>query len=70
MTYDIIIPIITITNILLIKMKTQDNRLHTVHQLDSIYYGQLNSSYQKDSFGIQQTFEFDTYMGYWKNNKT
>lgn len=51
-------------------MKTQDNRLHTVHQLDSIYYGQLNSSYQKDSFGIQQTFEFDTYMGYWKNNKT
>jgi hypothetical protein len=38
--------------------------------IDSIYYGQLNSSYQRDGFGIQQTFSFDTYIGYWHNNKT
>lgn len=37
--------------------------------IDSIYLGQLNNSYQKDGFGIQQTFEFDTYIGYWKSNK-
>jgi hypothetical protein len=44
--------------------------LQTVHQLDSIYYGQLNNSYQKDGFGVLQTFEFDMYLGYWRNNKT
>ncbi len=50
-------------------MKTRSYGLHTIHQLDSIYNGQLNNSYQKDGFGLQQTFNFDTYIGYWKNNK-
>lgn len=41
-----------------------------MHQLDSIYYGKVNNSYQKDGFGILQTLDFDTYLGYWRNNKT
>lgn len=51
-------------------MNPDKHRLHTVHQLDSIYMGQMNSSYQKDGFGIQQTFDFNTYIGHWHNNKT
>lgn len=43
--------------------------MHIIHFIDSIYFGQLNNSYQKDGFGIQQTCNFDTYIGYWKNNK-
>lgn len=37
-------------------MKAHENRMHIIHLIDSIYLGQLNSSYQKDGFGIQQTF--------------
>lgn len=37
-------------------MKVHESKLHQIHQIDSIYLGQLNSSYQKDGFGIQQTF--------------
>lgn len=45
------------TLILIIKnMKVHESKLHQIHQIDSIYLGQLNSSYQKDGFGIQQTF--------------
>jgi hypothetical protein len=33
-------------------MKTRSYGLHTIHQLDSIYNGQLNNSYQKDGFGL------------------
>lgn len=49
--------------------KQFSSHLHTIHLLDCIYMGQMNNSYQKDGFGIQQAFSFDTYIGYWKNNK-
>ena len=49
-------------------MKRED-KVHVIHQIDSTYLGQLNTSYQKDGFGIQQTFNFDTYIGTWKCNK-
>lgn len=41
----------------------------TIHQLDCIYYGEINKSYQREGFGILQTIEFDTYFGFWKNGK-
>lgn len=44
-------------------------KYHTMHLLDSIYVGWMNTSYQKDGFGIQQTFEFNTYIGQWKSNR-
>lgn len=31
--------------------------------------GQLNSSFQKNGFGILQTFDFETYIGYFRNSK-
>jgi hypothetical protein len=37
--------------------------------LDCIYYGEINKSYQKEGFGILQTLNFETYVGFWKNNK-
>lgn len=46
-----------------------DDKYHVIHLLDSIYYGNINNSYQKDGFGIQQNFEFHTYIGYWKSNR-
>ena len=47
----------------------REDRVSVIHQVDSIYAGQLNSSYQKDGFGILQTFNFDTYLGFWRCNK-
>jgi hypothetical protein len=40
-----------------------------MHQLDCIYQGEVNQSYQREGFGIQQTIDFQTYLGWWKNNK-
>jgi hypothetical protein len=40
-----------------------------MHQLDCIYQGEVNQSYQREGFGIQQTIDFQTYFGWWKNNK-
>jgi len=48
--------------------KNQD-KYHIIHLLDCIYYGNLNYSYQKEGFGIQQSFDFHTYIGYWKSNR-
>ena len=42
---------------------------HCIHQTDSIFYGSLDPSFRKDGFGILQTFNFETYVGHWKNNK-
>jgi hypothetical protein len=33
-------------------------KLVTIHQLDCIYFGEINRSYQKEGFGILQTIEF------------
>jgi hypothetical protein len=41
----------------------------TIHQLDCIYYGEINKSYQKEGFGILQALSFEHYVGFWKNNK-
>ena len=41
----------------------------TIHQLDCVYHGEINKSYQREGFGLLQTLYFDTYAGFWKNNK-
>lgn len=39
--------------------KTTEKRLFKImHQLDCIYQGEVNQSYQREGFGIQQTFDF------------
>ena len=37
---------------------SKTNKNQVIHQIDSIYMGSLNISYQKDGFGIQQTIDF------------
>lgn len=32
--------------------------LLTIHQLDCIYYGEINKSYQREGFGILQSLNF------------
>ena len=32
--------------------------IQQVHQLDCIYYGEINKSYQKEGFGVLQTLAF------------
>jgi hypothetical protein len=39
------------------------------HLIDGVYEGFVNASYQRDGFGIVQTDDFQTYMGYFKYNK-
>lgn len=40
-----------------------------MHLIDGIYEGFINASYQRDGFGILQTNDFQTYIGYFKYNK-
>ena len=40
-----------------------------IHELDCIYWGEINRSYQREGFGVLQTIDFDMYFGFWKNNK-
>lgn len=44
-------------------------QLVKIHQLDCIYYGEINKSYQREGFGILQTIDFEHYIGFWKNGK-
>ena len=50
-------------------VETQQMHCKTIHQLDCVYHGEFNKSYQREGFGILQTLTFDTYAGFWKNNK-
>jgi len=45
------------------------HQLVCTHLLDGIYQGFVNSSYARDGFGIIQTENFDTYIGFFKFNK-
>ena len=40
-----------------------------VEQLDGVYEGMISYSYKKQGFGIFMDENFDSYMGYWKNNQ-
>jgi hypothetical protein len=39
------------------------------HLIDGIYQGVVNSSYQRDGFGILQTDEFQTFIGEFRYNR-
>ena len=45
------------------------DKINIIHLIDCIYLGHLNDSFQRNGFGIIQTFQFDTYVGYFRNNK-
>lgn len=47
----------------------KDYKLACTHLIDGVYEGIVNASYQRDGFGILQTDDFQTYMGYFKYNK-
>ena len=51
------------------KTSIQDYKIVSTHLIDGVYEGFVNSSYQRDGFGMLQTEEFDTYIGFFKYNK-
>ena len=44
-------------------------KMVTTHLIDGIYQGFVNSSYQRDGFGLIQTENYETYLGFFKYNK-
>lgn len=51
------------------KAISNDFKLVLTHLIDGVYQGFVNSSYQRDGFGILQTDKFDTYIGFFRYNK-
>lgn len=51
------------------KTMVNNYQIVSMHLIDAIYQGMVNSSYQRDGFGILQTDQFDTYLGYFKYNR-
>ena len=40
-----------------------------IHLIDAVYQGFVNSSYQRDGFGVILTEKYELYMGFFKFNK-
>lgn len=47
----------------------KDYQIACTHLIDAIYHGIVNSSYQRDGFGILMTDDYDTFLGYFRYNK-